>query len=142
MSQFSFYEKNLCFDRNLLCFVSLYLPKSCLVLMAYNKTSIPCLFCLISKLFTLGNIMFKSVSRRWILITSGEKFLILNKKTWNICLLLLKVTVQNPITSFWTVTFWTYWSVCLKFFQTITSETILKKKTTVHFFVHMNLVFL
>ena len=29
----------------------------CLVLVAYNKTNIPCLFCLMSKLFTLGNII-------------------------------------------------------------------------------------
>ena len=37
MSQFSFYKKNLCFDRNLLCFVSLYLTRSCLLLVAYIK---------------------------------------------------------------------------------------------------------
>ena len=29
-------------------------------------------FCLISKLSTLGNILFNSASRRWILITLGE----------------------------------------------------------------------
>ena len=44
MLQFSFYEKDLCFDRSLLCFVSLYLPRSCLVLLAYSKTNVPCLF--------------------------------------------------------------------------------------------------
>ena len=37
-------KKNLCFDRSLLCFVSLYLPRSSLVLVAYNKINIPCLF--------------------------------------------------------------------------------------------------
>ena len=83
----AFTKKTLCFDRNLLCFVSLYLPRNCLVLVTYNKTNIPCLFCLISKLFSLGNIIFNSASRRWILITSGESFLILNKKAWNICLI-------------------------------------------------------
>ena len=67
-----FLQKTLCFDRNLLCFVSLYLPRSCLLLVAYNKTNIPYLFCLISKLFTLRNIIFNSSLRRWILITSGE----------------------------------------------------------------------
>ena len=40
----------------MLCFVSRYLSVSCLVLVAYNKTNIRCLFCLISKLFTLDNI--------------------------------------------------------------------------------------
>ena len=30
-------------------------------------------FCLISKLFTLGNIIFNYALRRWILITSGEQ---------------------------------------------------------------------
>ena len=50
MSQFSFHKIDLCFDRNLLCFVSLYLPRSCLVLVAYNKTNIPCHFCLITRL--------------------------------------------------------------------------------------------
>ena len=44
MLQLSFYEKNLRFDRNLLRSVSIYLPKSCLVLVAYNKANIPCLF--------------------------------------------------------------------------------------------------
>ena len=66
MSQFSFYKKDLCFDRNLLCFVSLYLPRSCLALAAYNKTNITSFFCLISNLFTLGNIIFNSGSSRWI----------------------------------------------------------------------------
>ena len=39
-----FLQKSLFRDRNLLCFVSLYLLRSCLVLMTYNKTNIPCLF--------------------------------------------------------------------------------------------------
>ena len=42
--QFLQKKNNLCFDQNLLCFVSLYLPRSCLVLVAYNKTNIPRLF--------------------------------------------------------------------------------------------------
>ena len=42
-------------------------------------------FCLMSKLFTLGNIIFNSTSRRWILVTLSEKFLILNRKACNIC---------------------------------------------------------
>ena len=40
-----------------ICRVLLNLPRSCLVLVAYNKTNIPCLFSLISKLFTLGNVV-------------------------------------------------------------------------------------
>ena len=44
MLQFSFYKKNLCFDRNLLSFAGLYLARCCLVLVAYNKTNIPRLF--------------------------------------------------------------------------------------------------
>ena len=44
MLQFRFYKRDLCFDRNLLCFASFYLPRSCLVLVAYNQTNIPCLF--------------------------------------------------------------------------------------------------
>ena len=46
------------------------------------------LFCLISKLFTLSKVIFNSVLRRWILLTSGELFLILNKKAWNTCLVI------------------------------------------------------
>ena len=38
----------------------------------YNKINIPCPFCLISKLFILGNIIFNSALHRWILITLGE----------------------------------------------------------------------
>ena len=37
----------LCCDRHLLRFVSLYFPRSCLVLVAYNKTNVSSLFCLI-----------------------------------------------------------------------------------------------
>ena len=71
-----FLQKTLCFDRNLLCFVSLYLPRSCLLLVAYNKTNILCLFCLISKLFTLSNIIFNSASLNylgWIISDSKQK---------------------------------------------------------------------
>ena len=39
-----FLRKNLCFDQNVLCFVSLYLSRSCLVSVAPNKSNIPCLF--------------------------------------------------------------------------------------------------
>ena len=57
----SVYKNNLCFDQNLLCVVRLYLLRSCLELVAYSKTNTLCLFfCLISKLFTLGNITFNS----------------------------------------------------------------------------------
>ena len=38
--------------------------------------------------------------------------------------------VQNPITSFWTVTFSTYGSVCLEFFETVTFEKKKKEETT------------
>ena len=85
MLQLSFYKKDLCCDQNLLCFVSLYHPGSSLVMVADDKTNISCLFCLISKLFTLSNIILNSTSRCWILITSCEWFLILNKKALNIC---------------------------------------------------------
>ena len=44
MLEFSFYEKTFCCDQNFLCFISIYLSKFCLVLVAYNKTNIPCLF--------------------------------------------------------------------------------------------------
>ena len=56
----SVFTRKTCFDRNLLWFCSLYLPRSCLVLVVYNKTNIPCLCCLISKLFTLSNIICNS----------------------------------------------------------------------------------
>ena len=98
-----------------MCFASLYLPRSCLILVAYNKANIPCLFCLISKLLTLGNIMLNSTLRRWILITLGEKFLILNKKACSFCLLwyivfyIPKLPVIKPFHSFHTS------SVCILF---------------------------
>ena len=37
-------KKSVCCDENLPCFVSFYFPKSCMVIVAYNKTNIPCLF--------------------------------------------------------------------------------------------------
>ena len=61
--QFLQKKNNFCFDRNLLCFVSLYHPRSCLVLVAYDKINIPCIFLLISKLFTHVSIIFNSASR-------------------------------------------------------------------------------
>ena len=54
---------------------------------------------------------------------------------------IIRSICPDPITSFWTVTFSAYGSVCSEFFQTGTSETILKKKATVHF-VNINLLFL
>ena len=39
------------------------------------------------EMFTLGIIILNSASRRRILITSGERFLILSNKAWNIGLL-------------------------------------------------------
>ena len=39
------------------------------------------------EMLTLGIIILNSASRRWILITSGERFLILSNKAWNIGLL-------------------------------------------------------
>ena len=53
----------------------------------------------------------------------------------------LEVTGQNSTMSFWTVTFLTYESVCLEFYRTVTSETILKKRNHL-VFINMNLVFL
>ena len=51
--------------------------------------------------------------------------------------LYIKVTVQNPITSFWAVTLLTQESACLERLWTVTSETILKKKQpSVHFCMH------
>ena len=44
MSNFNFYKKDLCFGGSLLCFVSSYSLKSCLVLVPYNKTNILHLF--------------------------------------------------------------------------------------------------
>ena len=45
----------------------------------------------------------------------------------------LEVTVQNPVTSFWTVTFSPYRTICLELFRSVASEKkqaseILKKK--------------
>ena len=66
-------KKNLCFDRNLLCFVSLYLPRPCLVLVAYNKKIFHVFFlCLISKLFTLGNTIPNFTFRR-----KGKEYLLI-----------------------------------------------------------------
>ena len=87
-------KKNLCSDRHLPCFLSLYLPRSCLVLVAYNKINIPCLFLFNVEIIHLQYVIFNSASRLWILITSGEKFPLLNKKACNICLLLHKAKVQ------------------------------------------------
>ena len=73
-------RKDSFFDRNLLCFVSFYLPRSCLVLVAYNKRNILCLFCLISKLFTLGNITFNSAYLGWIIFDikqNGMEYLLI-----------------------------------------------------------------
>ena len=57
--------------------------------------------------------------------------------------LFLKATVQNRITSFWTVTFSAYGSVCFEFFAvTVTSETIFKKESNHPVFVNTKLVFL
>ena len=64
-----FLQKKLCFAQNLLCFVGLYFPRSCLVLVAYNKTNIPCLFCLMSKLCTLGNVIYLG----WIISDIKQK---------------------------------------------------------------------
>ena len=77
-------------------FLVFYFPRSCLVLVAYSKTNISCHFCLISKLFTFGNVIYNSTSRCWILITSGEYFRISNKKAWNICLLFSDATKFIP----------------------------------------------
>ena len=49
---------------------------------------------------------------------------------------------QNSITSFWAVAFSTYGNVCLEFFRTVTSETILKKKATVQFPKHERNIFI
>ena len=68
-----FLQKELCCDRNLLCFVSLYHHGSCLVLVAYNKINILCPFCLISNLFNLGNIIFNSASHWWIISDVKQK---------------------------------------------------------------------
>ena len=38
MPLFSFYKKDLRFDQNLMCFISLYFPRSCVVLVVNNKT--------------------------------------------------------------------------------------------------------
>ena len=54
--------------------------------------------------------------------------------------LLLEVTAQNPIMSFWKVTFSTKGSICLEYFRTVTSETM-KERSNLSVFVNMNLVF-
>ena len=54
MSWISFYKKDCVLSE----IWSNCLPRSCLMLVAYNRTNILCLFCLVSKLFTLSNIIF------------------------------------------------------------------------------------
>ena len=50
--------------------------------------------------------------------------------------------IQNPVTSFWTITFSTYGSVFLGHFRAATSKAILKKKkNNSPVFVNINLVF-
>ena len=53
MSQFSFHKR----DRNLLCFASLYLSRSYLVLVAYKKTNIPCFCCIITWLCEITDVV-------------------------------------------------------------------------------------
>ena len=71
-------------------------------------------------------------------------FLIEKRKSANVlCLTLcLEVTVRNPIMSSWTVTFSVYESACLELFQTVTSETILRKKSYSPVFINIKLVLL
>ena len=38
-----FLQENFWCHQNLLCFVGLHLPRSCLILVPYNKTNIPCI---------------------------------------------------------------------------------------------------
>ena len=49
---------------DLLCFISLDLLTLCLLLVAYNRTVFQAFFGLISKLFTVGNLVFNSAPRR------------------------------------------------------------------------------
>ena len=70
MMKFSFYGKNL-FWPKFAVFCQPYLPRSCLVWWHIIKQIFHAFFCLISKLFPLGNLIFNSASRRWILIPSG-----------------------------------------------------------------------
>ena len=44
------------------------------------------IFCLILELFIFSKVIFNFASRLGIFLTSGEQFLILNKKAWNIFL--------------------------------------------------------
>ena len=54
-----FLQKNLCFDRNLLfCFVAFISPDLAWCWWHIIKQTFHAFFCLILKLFTLGNIMF------------------------------------------------------------------------------------
>ena len=93
----SVFTKKTCVLTNICCVLFVfYFPRSCLVLVAYSETNISCHFCLILKLFTFGNVIYKSASHCWILITSGEYFLISNKKAWNICLLFSDATKFIP----------------------------------------------
>ena len=50
MGRTSIFTKKTCFDGNLLCFVSHYSPRYCLVLVLYNKTNIPYLFFVLKKI--------------------------------------------------------------------------------------------
>ena len=79
-------------------FFSLYPPRSCLVLVPYNKTNTPCLFCLILKLFTLGNIIFKKAWNNSLTMINNSLTMISIRVRWHhVC---LGMVCQNCVAHF------------------------------------------
>ena len=91
-----FTKKNLCCERNLLCFVSFYLPRSCLMLVSYNKTNIPSFLFNIEIIRPqLYHIQFRFASLninylRWIISDIKQK------KPWNILLIISLLLALLP----------------------------------------------
>lgn len=72
-----FYDKSISVSRKLdLNFVQI----NKVLKVSSQKTNISCHFCIISKLFSLGEIIFYSAVLNWILLTSSENLFIFNKK--------------------------------------------------------------
>ena len=53
-----FLQKKTCVVTDSCCVLLAYLPRSCFVLVAYNKTNISCLLCLL--IFNLSNVITSS----------------------------------------------------------------------------------
>ena len=79
----------------------------------------------------VGEIIFGGYGVKAIFLTLC--FSLRRENIQDLLTLWLEVTVQNLITSFWTVTFPIYGNVYSEFFWTVTPEIIPKKKATTLF---------